>query len=136
MLIYWTKHCIKLWRKPHYVYLATVISSDNKIKLSFSEIINHVHGYGKWLVEINDLSTLQSEDVIHMNVNAHFSFYCINFLRKAFFHVQQKLLKRQTSCLNKSLVLKWLYGLEQEKIDFCPFREYLVAVSHKVKSFQ
>ena len=45
----------------------------------------------------------------------------------------------QTSCLNKSLVQKWFYGLEREKIieyDFCSHREYLVAVSHKVKSFQ
>ena len=45
----------------------------------------------------------------------------------------------QTSCLNKSLVLKWFYGLEQEKIienDFCPHREYQVSVSHKVKSFE
>ena len=42
----------------------------------------------------------------------------------------------QTSCLKKSLVLKWFYGLEQEKnieYDFCP---HLVAVSHKGKSFQ
>ena len=47
--------------------------------------------------------------------------------------------KLQTSCLNKSLVLKWFDGLEREKIIvyyFCPNREYLVAVSHKVKSFQ
>ena len=34
----------------------------------------------------------------------------------------------QTSCLNKSLVLKWIHELEREKIieyDFCPHREYL-----------
>ena len=34
----------------------------------------------------------------------------------------------QTSCLNKSLLLKWFYGLEWEKIiehDFCPHQEYL-----------
>ena len=46
----------------------------------------------------------------------------------------------ETSCrLNKSLVLKWFYGLEREKIieyDFYTHREYLDAVSHKVKSFQ
>ena len=33
----------------------------------------------------------------------------------------------QTSCLNKSLVLKWFYGLEWKKIieyDFCPHWEY------------
>ena len=32
----------------------------------------------------------------------------------------------QTSCLNKSLEMKWFYGLEQEKFieyDFCPHRE-------------
>ena len=45
----------------------------------------------------------------------------------------------QTSCLKKSLVLKCFYGLKREKIieyDFCPHREYLVAVSLEVKSFQ
>ena len=45
----------------------------------------------------------------------------------------------ETSCLNKTLVLKCFYGLKREKIikyDFCQHQEYLVPVSHNVKSFQ
>ena len=62
------KHCLlfrqkffikfKLWKKNSTLYPTIKISSDKKIKYNFLEIIYHVHGYGKWLAEINGLSPL------------------------------------------------------------------------------
>ena len=96
---------ITLWRKLTKLCQMTIISSNQNMKYNFSEIIHHVHGYGKWFAAINDLSPFLNYMkslwiVILYSIILGTYYVCVICFRKMTYFVQRLFLTKLITSMN------------------------------------